>query len=200
MPSYSAIANSDIDQDSPLTDALLTLLRDNPIAIAEGANNAPYARGAWHPYDQTTVGAGTGVIFNSGTTTTIDSGTFDAGYDYMMRINGLTHNALASVLLQINRSSSGWLTMATLTVQSAGVAYYGDWYIPLPGESTRALVANSEKGIMESGGSADLFGSVKRVYSGTTESIVGMRLALTAGSFNGGEVFLLRRRNYGLGT
>lgn len=41
MTSYVAIANGEIDQDSPVTQALMTALRDNPIAITEGAVGAP---------------------------------------------------------------------------------------------------------------------------------------------------------------
>lgn len=41
MTDYNAIANADIDQDSPITDTLLQSLRDNPIAMMEGASGAP---------------------------------------------------------------------------------------------------------------------------------------------------------------
>jgi len=41
MTTYTAIADTDIDADSPGTAALFTLLRDNPIAITEGAAGAP---------------------------------------------------------------------------------------------------------------------------------------------------------------
>ncbi len=41
MASYTAIPDADIDADSPLTTTLGTLLRDNPIAITEGAAGAP---------------------------------------------------------------------------------------------------------------------------------------------------------------
>lgn len=41
MTAYSAIANTEIDADSPITEALLTKYRDNPIAIAEGSSGAP---------------------------------------------------------------------------------------------------------------------------------------------------------------
>ena len=41
MTTYTAIPNGDIDQDSPVTQELLTALRDNSIAIAEGATGAP---------------------------------------------------------------------------------------------------------------------------------------------------------------
>ena len=45
MTTYTAITNGEIDQDSPVTQPLLTALRDNPIAIAEGASGAPKVQG-----------------------------------------------------------------------------------------------------------------------------------------------------------
>ena len=41
MTSYVSIPNGDIDQDSPITQPLMTALRDNPIAIAEGDASVP---------------------------------------------------------------------------------------------------------------------------------------------------------------
>lgn len=41
MTTYTTIPNSDIDPDSPVTTSLVTLLRDNPLAIGEGASGAP---------------------------------------------------------------------------------------------------------------------------------------------------------------
>jgi len=41
MTTYTSIPNADIDQDSPVTQPLMTALRDNPIAITEGASGAP---------------------------------------------------------------------------------------------------------------------------------------------------------------
>lgn len=41
MTTYATIANGDIDQDSAITQTLMTAMRDNPIAITEGATNAP---------------------------------------------------------------------------------------------------------------------------------------------------------------
>lgn len=45
MTTYTAIPNGDIDQDSPITQPLMTLYRDNPIAISEGATGAPRNQG-----------------------------------------------------------------------------------------------------------------------------------------------------------
>ena len=41
MPTYTPIPDADIDPDSPVTVTLQTLMRDNPIAITEGAAGAP---------------------------------------------------------------------------------------------------------------------------------------------------------------
>lgn len=41
MTTYTAIPNSDVDADSPVTTGLMTLLRDNPLAISEGSTGAP---------------------------------------------------------------------------------------------------------------------------------------------------------------
>lgn len=41
MTTYTAIANGDIDSESPINVTLMTLIRDNPIAITEGSSGAP---------------------------------------------------------------------------------------------------------------------------------------------------------------
>ena len=45
MTTYSAIANGSIDQDSPVTQPIMTALRDNPLAIQEGDSTAPRVKG-----------------------------------------------------------------------------------------------------------------------------------------------------------
>ena len=41
MTTYTPILNAEVDAESPITDLLLTRLRDNPIAIAAGDVGAP---------------------------------------------------------------------------------------------------------------------------------------------------------------
>ena len=41
MTAYTAIADGEIDTDSPITESLLTRFRNNPIAITEGSTGAP---------------------------------------------------------------------------------------------------------------------------------------------------------------
>jgi hypothetical protein len=43
MTNYTAIADTEIDKDSPVTAPVMTRLRDNPVAISEGGGPAPSA-------------------------------------------------------------------------------------------------------------------------------------------------------------
>jgi len=46
MTTYTAIIDSEIDTDSPVTESLMTRIRDNPIAISEGSAGAPKIQNA----------------------------------------------------------------------------------------------------------------------------------------------------------
>lgn len=87
MPTYTAINDTQIQPEAPVTSELMTLLRDNPIAVAEVSNTAPLASGVWHPYDMVTVGDGAdGIIYDhsvDGTQSTITSPDFEDLYEYM---------------------------------------------------------------------------------------------------------------------
>lgn len=41
MADYTTIADSQVDPEAPITSELMSALRDNPLAIAEGATGAP---------------------------------------------------------------------------------------------------------------------------------------------------------------
>ena len=53
---YVPINNNEIDPDSPLTSSLVTRLRDNPIAIANGDSGAPQIQTAAYANNSVTVG------------------------------------------------------------------------------------------------------------------------------------------------
>ena len=63
MATYTAIPNTDIETDKPIRAVTGRALRDNPIAIAEGASGAPRIDGATGP------AVNTGGLFNSAVTT-----------------------------------------------------------------------------------------------------------------------------------
>lgn len=70
MTTYTVITNGEIDQDSPVTQALMTAVRDNPIAITEGASGAPRIEfAALNTWYTTAGGIGTYVFAKRGTGT-----------------------------------------------------------------------------------------------------------------------------------
>lgn len=46
MADYTTITDAQVDPEAPITSELMSALRDNPIAIAEGATGAPLISGA----------------------------------------------------------------------------------------------------------------------------------------------------------
>jgi len=66
MTTYSPIANGSVDAGSPIDESLVTALRDNPIALSEGAAGAPrIATIAADANDGTTTAGTTAAITNS---------------------------------------------------------------------------------------------------------------------------------------
>lgn len=64
MTTYSAIADSDIDPESPITTGLMTKLRDNPLAIQQNDATAPDVVGAsWVKIDEKTASASSLIAF-----------------------------------------------------------------------------------------------------------------------------------------
>jgi hypothetical protein len=68
MTTYTTIQNGDIDPDSPVTTTLLTLLRDNPIAMFEKASGAPVLSNNY--IVQGMLNTSTGVVYTNSTTPT----------------------------------------------------------------------------------------------------------------------------------
>jgi hypothetical protein len=81
MTTYTPIANGSVDAGSPVDESLVTALRDNPIALSEGAAGAPrIATIAADANDGTTTAGTTAAITNSSVAYSAPGGntTFDA--------------------------------------------------------------------------------------------------------------------------
>jgi hypothetical protein len=84
MTSYTAITNGEIDQDSPITQPLMTAMRDNPLSMFETDSSAPLAAFAWQIEDGA---GGTDPIYDhsvDGTVTSITTPDFADGWEYML--------------------------------------------------------------------------------------------------------------------
>ena len=133
MTTYTAIPTGDIDTDSPVTQPLMTALRDNPIATAEGSSGAPkfavktdagsFSSAA---LDFNSVGAWSGVFFTCSTarttgstaTVTMDA-TTDGGSSYLGAVT------LATVPANGFTTLTGFLDFATGLVHGTSQSSIG---------------------------------------------------------------------------
>ena len=65
MTTYTSIPNGDVDQDSPVTQPLLTALRDNTISIAENDSSVPTALRPYVELGSIATTSGTSWTFSS---------------------------------------------------------------------------------------------------------------------------------------
>lgn len=135
MTTYTPIANSDIDQDSSITQPLMTAMRDNPIALAEGASGAPKIS--------------TKNLFGAGTSGSVDfdvedfngarffieaknSGSFGRNITIRVSTDGVVFNSLTlrTVAAGENVASSGYFNKINGQVYLSGI------FTPLVGTFT----------------------------------------------------------------
>ena len=108
MADYTSIADSQIDPKAPVTSELMTALRDNPIAIAEGSAGAPKIADSWQALETT---SSSGLIV-----TDVDNG---EGVRLEMRGAG-SDNGLVTVSIRVSISSDNGSTFVSeTTVKSA---------------------------------------------------------------------------------
>jgi len=131
MTTYTAIPGTDIDTDSPVTESLMTKLRDNPIAITEKAAGAPqlandYVTAAMIGADQvgsSEIAAGA-VNFSSEINTPSDDVTLTssaAGTVIPAGVYNLGRIIAGTTTLQLyGGATAGWANIRNLTSLSAG--------------------------------------------------------------------------------
>lgn len=92
MATWTNLPDSVISHEKPITLQQGRALRDNPLAMAEGAAGAPYLR-HWRPYDSIAVGDGhTGLIYDAavhGVVASVTSPDFESGWDYRFQFDGV---------------------------------------------------------------------------------------------------------------
>lgn len=119
MTTYTTIANSAIDQDSPVTQTLMQALRDNPIAITEGASGAPRIVGeALNLY----ITEGSASRTTSGTSTILTVTDLD-NLDYILVNNrvGASTSDFITITLRYETSTDNGSTFASpVTYYSKG--------------------------------------------------------------------------------
>lgn len=112
MPSYIAIANSEIDPDSPITADLLTKFRDNPLAVFTGDTSVP---------SQYRLGITLGTIATTSGSSVTLSGLTLTPYRQLMYVFVGVSTANAGISVQLN----GYLVGTPSSVTAAAVGYGG---------------------------------------------------------------------------
>lgn len=204
MTTYIAITDPETDPDAPLTSTLAKRWRDNALAIAECDLTAVTNQAAWHPYNRITAGStNIGRIYNFGTDGVVASVVtpdYADGFEYRIRLVGLSHNNGTTTDLQIENfreTDAAYNPVHTFGVTgTAASVWTGDVELPDVRQSLRvhcfrtrlAIHATNAANAATLGERADLFT--------TGQKILKSRISWAAGSIDAGQIFLDRRAVY----
>lgn len=198
MTSWTEIPTTDIDQDSPVTQPLMTAYRDNIRAFAEAATDAPVSASGWNPYNQVDIGDGAdGLIYDhsvDGTVATIETPDFELGYDYQLMFDELssvsgTVDLYLECLSDIDSLWKAGLTIAGIITSGSGRA--GRLSLLNPKNDDRPIELSGWAAVNTSSGSTT-FSPEYAVFRSDTGAGKA-RLNLPSSSFDAGRVWLLRR-------
>lgn len=201
MTTYTAIPDTAIDQDSPLTEDLGTLLRNNPIAMAEGSTDAPVLSAGWHPYDMVLVGDGNDGEFydfaSDGASAAIETPDFVDGYEYAIQIEDYSCTINGSFQIELYFPTPAvWAILSTASVTApvnlrgiyqlhfprfASYGHGGSWLMPLS-DPTNGILDSGNDTIAVSGASAS--------------KVSKARVSVSSGTTDNGKLYLLRRRDF----
>lgn len=201
MTTYVAIANSEIDQDSPGTQPLFTALRDNPLSIAEGGTNAPYAQAGWFPYDGATVGDGNdGLIYDQavdGTVAAVTTPDFTDGYEYRLIFGGLSHNNGSDTSVAVNlykETAAAYAGTVSVGIPGAAAANFSGFvHIIGPREVSRRHFVDGYV-TPATGASSGVTMQSGYYYNATAQKILRAQVTFLAGSIDGGKIWMHKRR------
>ena len=200
MTDFPTILDSQVAPDAPLTSELGFGFRDAPIAIAEGADNAPVIAVGWHPYDMVVVGDGAdGLIYDfdvDGLVSNIVSPTLDAKYEYALYMSGLSVSSNADIDFDTFLNTLGaYITADTATATGplangwTGICAFNFTGVPLVAHGVEWLSALSANAVTIADGRV---GGPPQLIADTVSNL---RVA-TSVNFDAGKVFMWRRMVY----
>jgi hypothetical protein len=201
MTTYQAITNAQIDQDSPITQDLMTLLRDNPIAGFEGATDAPVNQAAWHGYNNILVGDGlNGQFYNNTSLATVECPNFADGYEYRIlgrAVDGVVTPGTFQIQYLIGAS---WETMYTSTSTAGGPIDFDLW-IRSPRRTARRFTLDYSIAFADtlsswSPSNGDQENGLASIADNNTGVVTRVRFRFASGNVTAGTAFLLRRREF----
>ncbi|NBT32929.1 MAG: hypothetical protein EBT13_13790 [Rhodobacteraceae bacterium] len=201
MTSYTAIANSEVDSDSPVTDTLVTRLRDNPLAIAEGASGAPFLSSGWHNYDGAQALTAIYDFSVHGSVATIVSPNFADGWEYQFIFDGLTNASGGSTEdfnVELYRETSAAYATALRLFTDVSTQTWGMMTVEEPRASRNfhrvtSLMDEGAYGNATGGTAAKLTNNDFIIHT-TAQKILKARFSHIASNTNGGKIYMARRQ------
>jgi len=216
MTTYTAITDAEIDQDSPITQTLMTKYRDNLLAVITAGPGSPLAPGIWHPYDMAVVGDGAdGVIWDhavDGSVAEIESPDFDDYFEYLFVFEAVTTSftrnytgspttvSFAISLYKDTDAAYQQIAIVGDTATTVGTAGFdnveGQVHVKTPFLQKTVHATSSDLYVTKEYESdvVDTFSAVIR--DATKQSISKVKFGAinaTSGSFTGGKVKMYRR-------
>jgi hypothetical protein len=172
----------------------VTALRDNFGGMAAAETGAPVIFAGWHPYNKLTVGDGeTGLVYShavNGTQATVTLPDFEDGYEYRVICRDMSHNSGTSQTCRVGFFDAGDSLLDGVesgSYSSGTNDIYMDVIVALPrviAERTPIFVLG--RGVVAGNYSVETDG----------EKIQRAKVYFSAGSIDGGRIWLLRQREY----
>lgn len=204
MTTYSAIASTELDADSPVTDTLMARLDGNPRGMAEMDATAVSAgvlmANAWQNHDGT---AGLTAIYDfaiDGAVANVTTPDFEDGFEYRVIMDDLG-SAGTGVTIQCDllRETAGTYAGAVgLITTGGGVAFLGQGEItistPRRSGSFHRFFGSIVNGTTNAVTASTVFDYT--VIHTTGQKVLRARLTSTGGNITNGRVYLLRCGEY----
>ena len=196
MTAHTDLPNSLFLQDKPILGSTGMALRDNVAAAAEAADDAPVLVAGWHPYDMVKIGDGNdGVFYDfavSGAVASVETPVFDDGFEYAIRVAGIssTANAAALVIDLYKEAAASYQNVYTSVADIGSSANLVDGWIevrcPRLPKRVHAIEFFVSINITALAGIAPM-------YDATVQAISKARVRFSAGNIDAGRIYLYRR-------
>lgn len=205
MTVFTTIADALVAVGAKPFATTIQALRDNLLAGLECDPTAPTNQAAWHPYNRITAGStNVGRIYNFGTDGVLASVVtpdYQDGFEYRIRVVGLSHNAGSAAQLQIenfretdaayNPSHSSGLNL----ISSSGVLTASVELLTVR-QSLRVHTFRIVGGVYASNSAVAATVDDRADLFTTGQKILKSRISFTTGSIDAGAIFLDRRAVY----
>ena len=209
MTAFTDILNGQIDQDSPVTQPLMTAYRDNLLASLEGDLTAPVDQNNWHPYNKVLNGdANNGRIWSlavDGAVAVLTTPDFVDGFDYLFLFDRINASTGTNNILRVNffketgGAYSGLQNLSTIDNGAGGVPMTGYLQFDSP-----RLVRPSHIicGVVLSSAISDGVFPVSASLSGggvrhlTPQKVLRVQFSFTTGNIAGtnAAIYMLKKR------